>query len=226
VSTIDTSYFTHIFDAFLTPDPVSYELTVSESDSPLLSSFTTTLHHKNPPVKILLSIAGDHAIFARMATKASSRKSFIDSTIEIGRKYGFDGLDLDWEFPQSTQEMEDLGVLLEEWRLALIKEARTTNRKPLLLTEAVYFAVDFFLTNKSKYPVASIIKNLDWVNVMCFDYHGSWDTSATGTHAWLRVLTALVETAASFPATGSLKANNRDQNLTVLMSGSSTIFMC
>lgn len=72
VSTIDTSYFTHFFYAFLTPDPVSYELTVSESDSPLLSSFTTTLHHKNPPVKNLLSIAGDHAIFARMATKASS----------------------------------------------------------------------------------------------------------------------------------------------------------
>jgi hypothetical protein len=50
---------------------------------------------------------------------------------------------MDWiSIPQSTQEMEDLGVLLE--RLALIKEARTTNRKPLLLTGAVYFA--FFLT--------------------------------------------------------------------------------
>ena len=54
--------------------------------------------------------------------------------------------------------------------------------------------------------MASIIKNLDWVNVMCFDYHGGWDTLATGTHAWLRVLTALVETAAFFPATVLLKA--------------------
>lgn len=93
-----------------------------------------------------------------------------------------------------------------EWGLALIKEARTTNRKPLLLTRRVYFSVDFFLTSKRKYPVASIIKNLDWVNVMCFDYHGGWDTLATGTHAWLRVLTALVETAAFFPATVLLKA--------------------
>ncbi|KAF9607376.1 hypothetical protein IFM89_034142 [Coptis chinensis] len=63
-------------------------------------------------------------------------------------------------------------------------------------------------------------KNLDWVNVMCFENHGmSWDTSATGTHAWLRIRTALVETAASFPAIGSLKANNRDKNLTVLTGG-------
>lgn len=51
--------------------------------------------------------------------------------------------------------------------------------------------------------MASIIKR---VNVMCFDYHGGWDTLATGTHAWLRVLTALVETAAFFPATVLLKA--------------------
>lgn len=76
--------------------------------------------------------------------------------------------------------------------LALIKEARTAKQKPLLLTRRVYFSVDFFLTSKRKYPVASIIKR---VNVMCFDYHGGWDTLATGTHAWLRVLTALVETA-------------------------------
>ena len=57
------------------------------------------------------------------------------------------------EFHLSTPERVDLGVLLEEWPLALIYEVRTTNRKPLLLTEAVYFAVDFFLSNKSKYPV-------------------------------------------------------------------------
>ncbi|GAB4847983.1 hypothetical protein Ancab_039457 [Ancistrocladus abbreviatus] len=47
---------------------------MDESNSPLLSSFTTTLHHKNPPVKTLLSIAGDHAIFARMAASSHKRE--------------------------------------------------------------------------------------------------------------------------------------------------------
>ncbi|KAD0040241.1 hypothetical protein E3N88_44881 [Mikania micrantha] len=33
--------------------------------------------------------------------------------------------------------------------------------------------------------VESINNNLDWINAMCYDYHGSWDVSATGTLAAL-----------------------------------------
>lgn len=33
------------------------------------------------------------------------------------------------------------------------------------------------------YPVKSINANLDWVNVMCYNYCGNWDTTKTGAHA-------------------------------------------
>ncbi|KAH7861894.1 hypothetical protein Vadar_032301 [Vaccinium darrowii] len=50
----------------------------------------------------------------------------------------------------------------------------------------MYFSVEFFLGPVVRtFPVASISKNLDWVNAMCYDYHGSWDTSATGAPAAL-----------------------------------------
>lgn len=120
-----------------------------------------------------------------MASSAKNRAAFIDSTIAAARKYGLDGLDLDWEFPQSQEEMDNLGVLFEEWSAALAKESAATSSRRLLLTAAVYFAAEFILADNRSYPSTSIRKNVDWVNAMCFDYHGTWNTSVTGAHAAL-----------------------------------------
>ncbi|XVE71095.1 hypothetical protein DITRI_Ditri10aG0123000 [Diplodiscus trichospermus] len=188
-SAIDTSLFTHIYYAFLMPSNATYKFEISSSTALLLSDFTRTLHHKNPPVKTLFSIGGggaDPLLFARMASEAKSRNAFITSAIDVARKYGFDGMDLDWEFPKNPKDMQNLGLLFMEWRRAINYEARATRRAPLLLTAAVYFSVDFFLDEVyRKHPVSSINQNLDWVNAMCFDYHGGWDTSKTGAHAAL-----------------------------------------
>uniref|UniRef100_A0A6N2M1F7 GH18 domain-containing protein n=1 Tax=Salix viminalis TaxID=40686 RepID=A0A6N2M1F7_SALVM len=164
-------------------------LLVSDSTASLLRNFTGTLHRKNPPVKTLVSFGGgssDPKLFARMASSKGSRNIFIDSAIEVARTYGFDGMDLDWEFPKNPEEMAGLGQLFKEWRVAIKNEAKSTHRSPLFLTAAVYFSVDFQWNGiYRKYPVESIAKSLDWVNAMCFDYRGSWDTSATGAHAAL-----------------------------------------
>ncbi|KAI9125740.1 hypothetical protein K1719_003158 [Acacia pycnantha] len=71
--------------------------------------------------------------------------------------------------------MENLDLLLQDWRNAILNDANSRGQPPLLLTAAVYFAVDFFLsTTRRPYPVASINNNMDWINVMFYDYHGSW----------------------------------------------------
>ncbi|GKV03355.1 hypothetical protein SLEP1_g15671 [Rubroshorea leprosula] len=188
-SAIDTSLFTHIYYAFLMPNNVTYKFEISNSEALILSNFTTSLHHKKPPVKALFSIGGggsDSSVFARMASSPVSRKAFINSALEVARNLGFDGMDLDWEFPENPKQMLDLSILFNEWREAIKAEAKTTHCAPLLLTAAVYFSVDFFLSDVNRsYPVQSINRNLDWINAMCFDYHGSWDTSKTGAHAAL-----------------------------------------
>ncbi|KAL6506101.1 hypothetical protein OROHE_022630 [Orobanche hederae] len=66
------------------------------------------------------------------------------------------------------------------------KEAKAIGKPQLLITAAVYYSADTFLSGAQRaYPVHSITKNLNWVNVMNYDYHGSWDTSVTGAHAAL-----------------------------------------
>ncbi|EXC13800.1 hypothetical protein L484_003149 [Morus notabilis] len=186
-SAINTSLFTHIFYAFLAPSNLTFKLEISNSTSISLGNFTSTLRYADPPVKALFSVggegSGDH--FVSMASEASSRRIFIKSSIEVARKYVFDGVDLDWEFPLSPNEMKLLGRLMKEFRNEIKKEAHLTSRPALLLTAAVYFSSDSFLSGVPRsYPAALMAKSLDWINAMCYDYNGAW-SNITGPNAGL-----------------------------------------
>ena len=186
-SSINTSLFTHIFYAFLAPNNATFKFEVSNSTAASLVGFTSALRYARPPAKALFSVGGEGsgAFFALMAAKPSSRRAFISSCIEVARKFGFDGVDLDWEFPQSPNEASLLGLVMKEFRSAIKKEAQITSRPPLLLTAAVYFSADFFLAAAPySYPAASMSRSLDWVNVMSYDYNGAW-SNTTGPNSAL-----------------------------------------
>ncbi|XP_059635884.1 class V chitinase CHIT5a-like [Cornus florida] len=185
-STIPTSYFTHLFYAFSVPDPTTYQLSITQADEKWMGNFTSTLHAKSPPALTFLAIAGDPNIFSNMSSNRDNRASFIQSSIAVAREYGFDGLNLDWEFPNNPQEMSNMAILFSEWRSAIDKEALASGSPRLLLSAAVYFASNFFLSNVPRtYPGDAIDKYADFVSPMCYDYHGAWDTSVTGAQALL-----------------------------------------
>ncbi|CAJ1944778.1 unnamed protein product [Sphenostylis stenocarpa] len=115
--------------------------------------FTQTVQRKNPSVKTLLSIGGgasDPSTFSTMASQPSSRKSFIDSSIQLARSNNFHGLDLDYEYPSSSSDMQNLGVLIREWRTALFSEARTSGKQVLLLALAAFINSNYYSLN---YPI-------------------------------------------------------------------------
>ncbi|CAL5328059.1 unnamed protein product [Camellia sinensis] len=188
-STIPTKYFTHLFYAFVLPDATSYQLFVTPLDDQWMGNFTATLHAQMPPAVAFLSIGGGNSnssTFSNMASSHDTRAAFIKSTIDVARKYDFDGLDLDWEFPQNPQDMTRFSMLFYEWRTATNKESLASGKPRLLLSAAVYFASNFFLAKIPRtYPGGAIKNFLDFVNPMCYDYHGSWDTSVTGAQALL-----------------------------------------
>ncbi|XP_010275721.1 PREDICTED: chitotriosidase-1-like [Nelumbo nucifera] len=199
-SEIDVSLFTHLFCAFADLDPQTYQVTISAANQAPFSTFTSTLQQNNPSVKTLLSIGGGNSnasYFASMASQPSSRKSFIDSSIEIARSYGFHGLDLDWESPRNDTEMVNMGLLLDEWRAAVDTEASNSGQSPLLLTAAVYYSS---VLDSVTFPVDSIGRNLDWINVMAYDYYmPSW-YNFTGAHALLYDLPDRVSTSSGIEA--------------------------
>ncbi|KAG9138664.1 hypothetical protein Leryth_018549 [Lithospermum erythrorhizon] len=163
---IDTSYFTHIYYAFLAPNNMTFKFNIDDETSSMLVNFTPTLRSSRT--------AEGPILFARMVSCPLSRQRFIHSSIEVARKFGFDGIDLDWEHPLGPKEMEDYGILLEEWRKEIQNEAMQTSRPPLLLTAAVYYPAEFDSDVKRIYPSESMNKNLDWINAMTYDYHGAW----------------------------------------------------
>ncbi|KAI6679197.1 hypothetical protein NL676_033078 [Syzygium grande] len=85
--------------------------------------FTTTLHAKNPPVKALLSVSGiasNSSVFVALAGYFKNYEGpFLMFVIGVARDYGFDGIDFDWEFLASPQDMSNLSHLLEELQVSL-----------------------------------------------------------------------------------------------------------
>ncbi|KAJ7545572.1 hypothetical protein O6H91_08G001800 [Diphasiastrum complanatum] len=188
-SSIDSSLFTHLSYAFAVLDNSTHQVQPpAYDDGNLIRGFSSAVKNKNHNVKTLISIGGassDWRTFSAMASSPSSRHSFIESSIALARKHNFDGLDLDWEYPKSSKDMKNLATLLSEWRQRVNNESARSDRPPLLLTAAVYYASALNVGNGPTYPVKSIASNLNWVNIMAFDYHGSWEPHKTGQHTAL-----------------------------------------
>ncbi|GJX86488.1 acidic mammalian chitinase-like protein [Tanacetum coccineum] len=189
-STINTSYFSHIYYAFVRASPTTYVLNITNSDVEKLLKFANSSSRWNPPAETLLAIGGFgggalSGIFSQMASQENSRATFINSTIKIARDYNFNGIDLDWEFPTNSSDMWYLGLLFKEWRQALEFEANVTRKPRLILTSTVYYApIISFNGGPRSYPINEIYRNVDWISPMCFGYHGSWE-NFIGSHSAL-----------------------------------------
>ncbi|KAI3973715.1 hypothetical protein MKX01_031135 [Papaver californicum] len=187
-------HYTHVFYAFLNPNPAAnFRLEITLEHDKLMKEFTHHLHSGSSTVKAFLAIGGatdegpENSAFAAMACNQNNRTSFIQSTIEEARRYGFDGVNLGWEFPYGEDGMNYLASVYKELRLAVDKEALRTGRTKLGISASVFFAPNLRLMSSRcrVYPAEAIASNVDFVNVMCYDYAGHWNTSCTGSIAAL-----------------------------------------
>jgi chitinase len=140
----------------------------------------------NPHLKTLISVGGWtwSSQFSNAALTAASRKTFADSCVSLMKTYGFDGIDIDWEYPVSgglqngrPEDKQNFTLLLQALNAALDTQGASDGRD-YLLTIAGPAGQDK-LANIEALKVAGTV---DWINLMTYDYNGNWN-SFTGHNA-------------------------------------------
>ncbi|XP_073972553.1 chitinase 2 isoform X1 [Rhodnius prolixus] len=139
----------------------------------------TSLKKSHPGLKITLAIGGwneGSANYSILAADPAKRETFTRSVMNYVRKFQFDGVDLDWEFPtQRGGQPEDKYNFV-----ALIKDLKSSlTAEGYILTAALSASLD---TLKAGYDLLQVYRNLDLIHLMCYDYHGLWETQ-TGANA-------------------------------------------
>ena len=198
---IDATKFTHIIYAFAKVKDVTYETEPFEWNDVLdytdgmYKRFHDHVRAQNSHVKTLIAVGGwnfnffdaTKHIFSDMAASPEGRASFIAHAIAYCRTHGFDGYDIDWEYPGvyaqggNWQDKANFATLVREFRQAIDAEVLEPGQSRLLLTIAVSAAG---WVMGSGYDVPNIHPYVDWIGIMSYDLHGSWEY-ATAPHSGL-----------------------------------------
>ncbi len=62
---------------------------------------------------VIMSV-GPSSDWSSFSATAELRKSFANSIVDVINEYGFDGVDIDWEYPKGTTEMNNYPKLMQE----------------------------------------------------------------------------------------------------------------
>src|SRR5204863_7027015 len=93
----------------------------------------------------------------------------------------FDGIDIDWEYSgidpgngadHSPADVHNATLLLQEFRRQLDTYGATTGKHYLLTADLPAGNVN----SSGSWELAAVADTTDWINLMTFDFHGSWDT--------------------------------------------------
>ncbi|KAH8900782.1 hypothetical protein GQ53DRAFT_863476 [Thozetella sp. PMI_491] len=184
--------YTHLNFAFGYIDPATYEVVpMTQNQSDLYLRFTG-LKQKKPSLKTWIAIGGwtfndpgpTRKTFTKLAASLSAQTSFINSLLAFMKKYNFDGVDLDWEYP----EADDRGGVPNDFTsyvsfLANLRASLGSYGISITLPASYWYLQHFDIVNLDKY--------VDFFNIMTYDIYGTWDKTIDETGPYVHAHTNL-----------------------------------
>ena len=175
---------THLNYAFAYIDPDTFGITtMDELTGQYLFQEVAQLKDIKKDLKVWISIGGwtfsdngtaTQPVFGNIARTQANREKFAKKLLRFLDFWGFDGVDLDWEYPGAPDrggqddDTENYVLLMKTIRSVF----NTSNRKlgiTFTAPSSYWYLRWFDLPGLSKY--------VDWINVMTYDLHGTWDSS-------------------------------------------------
>jgi chitinase len=172
VADIPGDKLTHVIYAYVGVSSSNQCESINPQDDQLNFAALQLLKQNYRGLQILVSIGGpsNSGNYSDTASTAAKRKTFAQSCISFMKQSGFDGIDIDWEFP-AAQDKLNYTALLNELRNELDTQGATDN-KHYLLTAAISGKVDLY----SNVDLTQIQQSLDWINLMTYNFYDSSNT--------------------------------------------------
>jgi chitinase len=146
------------------------------------------LKQQNPSLTVLVSVGGWlwSGGFSDMALTKVSRATFIQSVVEYVGLHQLDGLDIDWEYPGlegatknfRPEDKQNYTLLLKELRARFDLMEKEVHRR-LYVTIATGASQEFLAHTEMN----KVVKYVDTVNLMAYDYYEPDSDAITGHHA-------------------------------------------
>ncbi|MDE6873288.1 MAG: hypothetical protein K2P87_02370 [Lachnospiraceae bacterium] len=175
VDGIDASMLTHIHYAFAetTENYVPFADDIAAHEDNLRA--LVRLRQQNPGLKLVLSVggAGGDRYFAPMCAQDEGIAVFAGGCADFLEEYDFDGIDLDWEFPQTEQETAGFTRLIYCLRYHLDALGDRTGKHYSL---SLAGAADVGMLRGIDY--AAVGPYLDYVFIMGYNLYGPWNETA------------------------------------------------
>ncbi|KIJ37302.1 glycoside hydrolase family 18 protein [Sphaerobolus stellatus SS14] len=162
--------YNHLMYSFAVPQ-ADGSLTMPSSTDDMIKNFTDTAHAKNIPVSLTVGGWGGGAAFSALVASANMRTTFITALSNLVAQHEFDGIDFDWEYPTTADDVANFLLLLQEMRA----NPSTSN---LILSAATPVTGPWINTA----DVSGFAKVFDFIEIMNYDVWGPW-SNAIGPNA-------------------------------------------